>query len=42
MAYGILLFFAVPTSPMTAWFLTEHERKIQVLRVSPEPASMLL
>lgn len=33
MAFGIILFFAVPTSPMTAWFLTERERKIQVLRV---------
>ncbi len=33
MAFGVLLFLAVPTSPMTAWFLTERERKIQVLRV---------
>ncbi len=34
MAFGVLLFFAIPTSPMTAWFLTERERKIQVLRLS--------
>lgn len=24
----------MPTSPMTAWFLTERERKISVIRVS--------
>jgi ACS family allantoate permease-like MFS transporter len=33
-AWGIFLFFFLPTSPMTAWFLTERERKIAVMRVS--------
>ncbi|RFU28963.1 hypothetical protein B7463_g7369, partial [Scytalidium lignicola] len=31
--WGIALFLLVPASPMTAWFLTERERKIAVLRV---------
>ncbi|KAE8151605.1 major facilitator superfamily domain-containing protein [Aspergillus avenaceus] len=31
--WGILLFCCLPTSPMTAWFLTERERKISVMRV---------
>ncbi|KAH8693888.1 putative pantothenate transporter [Talaromyces proteolyticus] len=32
-AWGILLFFALPTSPTTAWFLSDRERKIAVIRV---------
>ncbi|XWW92704.1 hypothetical protein V2A60_000629 [Cordyceps javanica] len=32
-AWGVVLFFALPTSPMTAWFLTEREREVAVLRV---------
>lgn len=32
-AWGVFIFFAMPTSPMTAWFLTEREREIAVLRV---------
>lgn len=31
--WGIFLYFFLPTSPMTAWFLTEKERKIAVMRV---------
>jgi MFS transporter, ACS family, allantoate permease len=31
--WGIVLFFFIPTSPMTAWFLSERERKIAVMRV---------
>ncbi|ATY63955.1 Major facilitator superfamily general substrate transporter [Cordyceps militaris] len=31
-AWGVFLFFALPTSPMTAWFLTEREREVAVLR----------
>ncbi|KAN0112527.1 putative pantothenate transporter [Hyaloscypha variabilis] len=31
--WGIFLFFCLPTSPMTAWFLTKRERKIAVMRV---------
>ncbi|KAJ9137556.1 Pantothenate transporter [Pleurostoma richardsiae] len=31
--WGILVFFCVPSSPMTAWFLSERERKIAVMRV---------
>ncbi|KAH8893619.1 MFS general substrate transporter [Thozetella sp. PMI_491] len=31
--WGILIFFAVPTSPMTAWFLNERERKVATARV---------
>lgn len=34
MAWGIFLFFAMPSSPMTAWFLTPRERQIAVVRVS--------
>lgn len=34
MGWGVLLFFFLPTSPMTAWFLTERERKVAVMRVS--------
>jgi hypothetical protein len=34
-AWGVFLFFFLPTSPMTAWFLTERERKISVMRVCP-------
>ncbi|CAI7575271.1 hypothetical protein PCG10_007483 [Penicillium crustosum] len=33
MAWGIFLFFAMPSSPMTAWFLTPRERQIAVVRV---------
>ncbi|KAH8705917.1 putative pantothenate transporter [Talaromyces proteolyticus] len=33
MAWGLLLFFSMPNSPMTAWFLTPRERKIAVVRV---------
>ncbi|QQK40289.1 Major facilitator superfamily domain, general substrate transporter [Penicillium digitatum] len=33
MAWGIFLFFAMPSSPMTAWFLTPRERHIAVVRV---------
>lgn len=36
-AWGVFLFFALPTSPMTAWFLTEREREVAVLRVSSPP-----
>lgn len=32
---GVFLFFFLPTSPMTAWFLSERERKITVMRVCP-------
>ncbi|EKV05348.1 Allantoate permease [Penicillium digitatum PHI26] len=32
MAWGIFLFFAMPSSPMTAWFLTPRERHIAVVR----------
>ncbi|KAJ5498726.1 Major facilitator superfamily domain general substrate transporter [Penicillium expansum] len=32
MAWGIFLFFAMPSSPMTAWFLTPRERQIAVVR----------
>ena len=35
MAWGVLLYFLMPTSPMTAWFLTERERKSSVMRVGP-------
>ena len=31
--WGVLLFFCLPASPMTAWFLSERERKIAVMRV---------
>lgn len=31
--WGIFLFFTFPNSPMTAWFLSERERKIAVMRV---------
>lgn len=31
--WGIILFFFVPTSPMTAWFLSEREKKVVVMRV---------
>ncbi len=34
MAWGIFLYFFLPTSPMTAWFLTEREKKVVVMRVS--------
>jgi hypothetical protein len=30
----------MPTSPMTAWFLTERERKISVIRVSLNISSL--
>lgn len=33
-AWGIFLFFFFPRNPMTAWFLSERERKIAVMRVS--------
>ncbi|KAB8071207.1 major facilitator superfamily domain-containing protein [Aspergillus leporis] len=33
MLWGIIVFFAMPASPMTAWFLTPRERKIAVVRV---------
>ncbi|CAI7590541.1 unnamed protein product [Penicillium pancosmium] len=33
-AWGFFLYFLMPTSPMTAWFLTERERKISVIRVA--------
>lgn len=33
MFWGIVLFFAMPTSPMSAWFLNGRERKIAVFRV---------
>ncbi|KAJ5719407.1 pantothenate transporter, partial [Penicillium malachiteum] len=33
-AWGVVLFFFLPTSPMRAWFLTERERKISVMRVA--------
>ncbi|KAJ5825566.1 pantothenate transporter [Penicillium riverlandense] len=33
-AWGVFLFFFLPTSPMSAWFLTERERKISVMRVA--------
>ncbi|KAJ5207472.1 Major facilitator superfamily domain general substrate transporter [Penicillium cf. griseofulvum] len=33
MAWGIFLFFAMPSSPMMAWFLTPRERQIAVVRV---------
>ncbi|KAJ5618838.1 Major facilitator superfamily domain general substrate transporter [Penicillium lagena] len=33
MLWGIFLFFVMPSSPMTAWFLTPRERKIAVMRV---------
>ncbi|KAJ5943087.1 hypothetical protein N7516_003255 [Penicillium verrucosum] len=33
MVWGIFLFFAMPSSPMTAWFLTPRERQIAVVRV---------
>ncbi|KAE8389338.1 major facilitator superfamily domain-containing protein [Aspergillus alliaceus] len=33
MLWGIIVFFVMPTSPMTAWFLTPRERKIAVVRV---------
>ncbi|KAL3959303.1 hypothetical protein ACCO45_007465 [Purpureocillium lilacinum] len=32
-AWGLLLFFILPASPMKAWFLTERERKVAVMRV---------
>lgn len=31
--WGVLLIFALPSSPMTAWFLTQRERKVAVMRV---------
>ncbi|KAE8364116.1 major facilitator superfamily domain-containing protein [Aspergillus caelatus] len=33
MLWGIIVFFAMPSSPMSAWFLTPRERKIAVVRV---------
>lgn len=33
MAWGVLLFFVLPNSPMKAWFLSERERKVAVMRV---------
>ncbi|CAI7641756.1 unnamed protein product [Penicillium viridicatum] len=33
MAWGVFLFLAMPSSPMTAWFLTPRERQIAVVRV---------
>ncbi|KIA75774.1 pantothenate transporter [Aspergillus ustus] len=33
MVWGVFLFFAMPASPMTAWFLTAREREIAVARV---------
>lgn len=32
--YGILTFLAFPSTPMTAWFLTDRERIIAVRRVA--------
>ncbi|KND90052.1 putative transporter [Tolypocladium ophioglossoides CBS 100239] len=33
MAWGVFLFLFLPSSPMTAWFLSEREKKIAVMRV---------
>ncbi|CAK7205807.1 hypothetical protein SEUCBS139899_008586 [Sporothrix eucalyptigena] len=33
MGWGVLLFFVLPAAPMRAWFLTERERKVAVMRV---------
>lgn len=33
MGWGVLLFFVLPNSPLKAWFLTERERKVAVMRV---------
>ncbi|KAE8157112.1 major facilitator superfamily domain-containing protein [Aspergillus tamarii] len=33
MLWGIIVFFTMPSSPMSAWFLTPRERKIAVIRV---------
>ena len=33
MLWGIIVFFTMPSSPMSAWFLTPRERKIAVVRV---------
>ena len=33
-AWGLFLVVAMPNSPMTAWFLTDRERKVAVMRVS--------
>ncbi|KAF7592546.1 hypothetical protein BBP40_012770 [Aspergillus hancockii] len=33
MLWGIIVFFAMPASPMSAWFLTPRERKVAVVRV---------
>ncbi|KAA8647848.1 uncharacterized protein ATNIH1004_006550 [Aspergillus tanneri] len=40
MIWGIVIFFAMPSSPMTAWFLTPHERKIAVVRVLENHAGL--
>ena len=31
--WGLIIMLGVPTSPVTAWFLTERERKVAVARV---------
>lgn len=41
-AWGLLLFFILPASPMKAWFLTERERKVAVMRVSLRRCSQLM
>lgn len=32
-AYGLVMFFAIPDSPTTSWFLSEREREVAVHRV---------
>ncbi|KAH7025665.1 uncharacterized protein B0I36DRAFT_293256 [Microdochium trichocladiopsis] len=40
-AWGVLIFCAVPSSPMKAWFLTERERKIATTRLTANRTGVL-
>ncbi|KNG84546.1 putative pantothenate transporter [Aspergillus nomiae NRRL 13137] len=40
MLWGIIVFFTMPSSPMSAWFLTPRERKIAVVRVLQNHAGL--